>query len=251
MSQPSDGNIVCIPGVPVTCPGCGLVRVFRYRRKSITGWCRSCRVMVPSHRTKIFDGLKRVVDKRKQVQASRVTATCRACGIEQPNTTEFFQFRPTTGLLMYGQCRSCKNKKALNRRSVPEHRVSTREKARVKLALLRQEMFDHLGHSCSCCGETEKIFLGIEHLKGGGREHRRGAGSGFLRSIQLEGWPRDKYAVLCHNCNLGKYLNGGTLCPHIGIRERLNIPFAIDGIDMEKGIVMLRQLDPGAVGLVQ
>lgn len=27
------------------------------------------------------------------------------------------------------------------------------------------------------------------------------------------GWPRDRYQLLCANCNFGKLMNGG-VCPH-------------------------------------
>lgn len=83
---------------------------------------------------------------------------------------------------------------------------------------LRQEMFEAYGASCSCCGETESVFLSLEHLNGDGAEHRRqfgerGNSDGTLRDLKRRGWPKDGYTVLCFNCNMGKAINGGK-CPH-------------------------------------
>jgi hypothetical protein len=81
---------------------------------------------------------------------------------------------------------------------------------------LRVEFFKYYGDHCICCGELEKKFLTIEHLRGDGAKHRKaiGSGAGTLIDLKKRGWPRDGYAVLCFNCNSGKYLNGG-ICPHV------------------------------------
>lgn len=37
-------------------------------------------------------------------------------------------------------------------------------------------------------------------------------GQRFAR-LKRQGWPQDRYQLLCANCNFGKLMNGG-VCPH-------------------------------------
>lgn len=69
------------------------------------------------------------------------------------------------------------------------------------------------GYICACCGETERQFLCIDHVRNDGADHRRKIGRRVIYQwIALNGFPPG-FQVLCANCNLGKQLNGG-LCPH-------------------------------------
>lgn len=79
----------------------------------------------------------------------------------------------------------------------------------------RQQVLEHYGSYCACCGEEEVLFLNIDHVKGDGKQHRAKHGNNQLnvfRSIIKAGFPAD-YRILCFNCNLGRQLNGGR-CPH-------------------------------------
>lgn len=81
---------------------------------------------------------------------------------------------------------------------------------------LMDKFFEHYGNACLCCGEKNRLFLTIEHLNGGGSEHRRqrpGGVNKIVVDIRRAGWPKE-YATLCMNCNFGKWRNGGT-CPHV------------------------------------
>ena len=67
---------------------------------------------------------------------------------------------------------------------------------------------------CACCGETEVMFLGIDHVNGGGTKHReelKRRGTGLYYVLRQQGYPRG-FQVLCHNCNLAKGFYGE--CPH-------------------------------------
>jgi hypothetical protein len=79
---------------------------------------------------------------------------------------------------------------------------------------LRDEVFRaYGGYCCACCGETERRFLSIDHVNGGGQRHRKAIGGGSLYTwLRVNGFPPG-FQVLCHNCNLGKTLNRG-ICPH-------------------------------------
>lgn len=106
----------------------------------------------------------------------------------------------------------------LNRNPSYEKDMFQKKKTR-----LYKEFFKAYGDKCSCCGESEKMFLSIEHLHGGGMKHREslsGNGLSMLYSLRREKWPKDKYTVLCMNCNWGKARNKGT-CPHIAIQIKV------------------------------
>lgn len=67
--------------------------------------------------------------------------------------------------------------------------------------------------TCACCGETELAFLSLDHIDGGGRQQRRQlGGGGFYTWLRRMGYPPG-LRVLCHNCNQGRRVTGGT-CPH-------------------------------------
>lgn len=73
------------------------------------------------------------------------------------------------------------------------------------------------GYRCKCCGETEKVFLVIDHINGGGNKERNKIGKNGTRGGAGQYWELVKrnfpsgYQVLCHNCNFAK-IRG--LCPH-------------------------------------
>lgn len=77
----------------------------------------------------------------------------------------------------------------------------------------RQEMFDHYGRECRCCGESTPEFLTVDHVGGGGSAHRKresGAAAicGWLRK---RGYPKG-FQILCWNCNYAQRY--GKPCPH-------------------------------------
>jgi hypothetical protein len=83
-------------------------------------------------------------------------------------------------------------------------------------------VYAHYGAFCSCCGETEPLFLTIDHVNDDAPEDRRaGKHGGTMRYLWIikQGFP-DCYRILCLNCNRGRWLNGG-VCPHLGPRKRI------------------------------
>lgn len=70
------------------------------------------------------------------------------------------------------------------------------------------------GHThCACCSEDKIEFLTIDHINGGGTEHRRCIGNGrsIYRWLKNNGYP-DGFRVLCMNCNMSIGHYG--YCPH-------------------------------------
>jgi hypothetical protein len=73
---------------------------------------------------------------------------------------------------------------------------------------------------CACCGETEILFLHIDHINGDGAEHRRqmvkdqgyvSGGNNLPYWLEKHGYPKG-FQILCANCNLAKRAN--KICPH-------------------------------------
>ena len=77
----------------------------------------------------------------------------------------------------------------------------------------KTEAFSQYGGKCYCCGETERLLLGLDHIAGNGNIHRK-----EIKHERLCVWARRNnwppiFRVACHSCNLGSHLNGG-ICPH-------------------------------------
>jgi hypothetical protein len=106
------------------------------------------------------------------------------------------------------RCEKCLNRNRRN--SVDRNRGARDWRNRIRV-----ETFRAYGGACACCGETESLFLEVDHIDGGGSEHRKTVrgGSMFYSWLKKQGFPKDKYRLLCRNCNYGRFRNGGE-CPH-------------------------------------
>ncbi len=173
---------------------------------------------------------------------------CKNCGEEKPLS----QFGQTTSegngrKYRRHECYSCKNKRHFawrekNRehlrkysREQMRNRRTAMKKADLKAYLkagamaakqrrdlLKAQIYAAYGGTrCGCCGETEPMFLSIDHVNNDGYSMRKNKihGSGALlmeyiwRSYRKTGqWPRG-FQILCMNCQHGKSRNNG-ICPH-------------------------------------
>jgi hypothetical protein len=84
---------------------------------------------------------------------------------------------------------------------------------------VREKVLAAYGRRCQCpggCGITNKKFLSIDHVKGGGAGHRRTfkrqSGNEMYRFLIKSGFPKKDYRLLCHNCNQSRGFYGK--CPH-------------------------------------
>ena len=119
--------------------------------------------------------------------------TCPAC--KQDKTYDAFQLNPD-GSIRKHICKACYAKK---------YRVSVKFEAIIAL-----------GSMCACCGEEHPAFLSLDHINNDGAEHRAQYSSSnnslIYADARREGWPTDRYQLLCYNCQSAKNYQG--VCPH-------------------------------------
>jgi hypothetical protein len=66
---------------------------------------------------------------------------------------------------------------------------------------------------CSCCRIDNIGLLTLDHIDGGGAEHRSRVGPNLAQWLKQNHYPDVGLRVLCVNCNSGRARNGG-VCPH-------------------------------------
>lgn len=118
------------------------------------------------------------------------------------------------------RCRQCRRDAKKRQRETPEYRVWRQrnyeqnkdrwnEARRSQNRNERDACIQAYGGACACCGETWLDYLCIDHVDGGGREHRSTV-SNVYRDLRVRGYPAG-YQVLCANCNMAKERSG---CNH-------------------------------------
>lgn len=98
-----------------------------------------------------------------------------------------------------------KNRKKLNQYD-KEYKLKRKEK-----------IINHYGGKCACCEETKLDFLVLDHINGGGTQHRKEIGIGGSKMycwILKNNYPKI-FRVLCHNCNWSMFLNKGKCCHNL------------------------------------
>ena len=115
------------------------------------------------------------------------------------------------------------SKTASNQERYKRNRDACISRASKRALEIRQEVISHYGGFCKCCGERELRFLTLDHIGQDGAKHRKETntpgGTRFYYWVRRNGYP-DFLRVLCYNCNMAMFHNGGT-CPHEDIRLRL------------------------------
>ena len=135
--------------------------------------------------------------------------------------------RPGKPVSRCKKCRSAQSKESRERNKESckayyyrrrEHSADAmRESMKAHARRLRVETIIAYGSHCACCGEDTFEFLAIDHINGGGAYQRnvlKRRGVNFYRWLKKQGFPKDEYQLLCHNCNMAKGFYG--ICPHKG-----------------------------------
>lgn len=122
-----------------------------------------------------------------------------------------------------------REKRRKNRRKVAMNQPEkAREQYLRKYRSLRRRALDRLGSCCTCCGEARGTMLQIDHIHNDGyieRRSKKGGSSSIARKILESSDPKDKYQILCANCNHSKARNRGE-CQHV--TEKKIIEASID-----------------------
>ena len=130
--------------------------------------------------------------------------TCKVCGETKPITS----FRLEKGRWRKHTCQKC-----VKHRYFVSHKEQIRQYTRDREKLVKQEVINHYGGRCACCGESDPRFLTMDHKNGGGRKHQKEIKkTRFFMWVKRNNFP-DYLQVLCFNCNCGRSVNGG-ICPH-------------------------------------
>jgi hypothetical protein len=112
--------------------------------------------------------------------------------------------------------------------STPKYKESERQRSKKRYTEDKKIILEHYGGNppkCACCGESRYEFLSIDHINGGGRQHRKTvhARSFYLWLIK-NNFP-EEYRILCFNCNCARGFFG--YCPHEKEREKKNVVSAL------------------------
>lgn len=113
---------------------------------------------------------------------------------------------PVDGFL---KCEACEKREYKYQSDKPE-------KQRERYRNLKDMVFQSYGgYVCNCCGETEPLFMCIDHINNDGADHRHKEkiyGRNIYTWLRKNNYP-EGFQVLCQNCNFGKFMNKGS-CPH-------------------------------------
>lgn len=191
-----------------TCPRCGIEKPETefYRNKRLRGglstYCKTCQDA--ANRASAAKDPERYTLMRK---ASSAASHVKHREKRNAFSREYQKSHPWS---------SYARKKRWEAKQPPE---LLREGKRARMVLHREReraaVFEaYGGHICACCGETQRIFLTIDHVENDGAAHRKQIkwGSEMFSWLRRNNFPPG-FQVLCRNCNWGKHANGGT-CPH-------------------------------------
>jgi len=105
------------------------------------------------------------------------------------------------------------------KKKFPERWAEWHRKANKKYkARLKAEVIAAYGSKCACCGEKVEGLLAIDHINNDGKEHRKQVpGHSLYLWLKNNGFPKDKFQLLCVSCNWGKMKFG--ICPHQTSKE--------------------------------
>ncbi len=114
---------------------------------------------------------------------------------------------------------TCENRRADTSKKLCEScRATWAQYSKNQRARVKEQVFDHYGWSCQCCGEGHRSFLSIDHVRGGGSKHLGSNGRRLLGHF-LYKWLVDHnfpagFQTLCHNCNFSKGHSPDGECEH-------------------------------------
>ena len=145
---------------------------------------------------------------------------CKNCHTDKP---EQYFFKNKSAKNGYdSSCKKCRYIKNVEWRknNIEKSRILNRKSQDKRRVELRIAAIQAYGGKCECCGESEILFLTLEHINGVPKIDRMANGKrkrtvDILRRLEREGWPKTDHTILCFNCNCSKGIYGS--CPHKGV----------------------------------
>ena len=144
---------------------------------------------------------------------------CYHCKIEKPIEDFFVSRARASRAVGRNSCKACHRAAVKAKRQTPagrdKYNAYRRTWSKKQRRVRREKVIAAYGGKCGCCGETEYVFLTLDHVNDDGNEHRKRQGNNggsemaYIDAIRRE-FPSD-YQILCFNCNYAKYAGG---CPH-------------------------------------
>ena len=105
------------------------------------------------------------------------------------------------------------HKKEYDKQYYLKNKQKLLEMGRERTKKIKKKVFDAYGNKCVCCGETTFEFLSIDHINKDGYKHRKELeGNSIYRWLIKNNFPKDRFQILCFNCNLARGFYGE--CPH-------------------------------------
>lgn len=108
----------------------------------------------------------------------------------------------------YLLCKTCRGKG--QKAYYKSHKEECNRLSRQRNDMLRLRVFRHYSGEppyCALCGENDPLVLNLDHIDGGGEQHRQSInkmGHSFYYWIRQQEYPTG-YQVLCANCNTRKW----------------------------------------------
>ena len=155
---------------------------------------------------------------------------CSKCQKQKP-LSEFLLHKktPNSEPKPYSRCKQCckesrQDYERTNKEKVYIRRKKWRENNKEILLKRTREnnwklkitVLKEYGGKCKCCGEDNPEFLAIDHIFNDGGVHRKElrthGGTSINYWLKKNNYPKDRFQILCHNCNMAKQYWG--TCPH-------------------------------------
>src|SRR3990167_4810883 len=165
-------------------------------------WCKPCgRTHVRQRRAERGITPRAVRGPYRQISVSTGKRRCSLCH-KIKSLSQFWRYSKKRPDAYHSRCSTCMLK------SQEPYRAKNSKACRDRA---RAEVLAAYGGRCVCCGETEPAFLAIDHVKNDGARHRARIGA-IVFWLRKHDFPKDRFQLLCHNCNRAKHTLGR--CPH-------------------------------------
>ena len=105
-------------------------------------------------------------------------------------------------------------KRAREREYARKNKARKRRIHDTYFAKLKQQILDAYGRTCVCCGESNPLFLTLDHVNGNGNASMKAVkkgGRNYYGWVRAQGFPAG-YQTMCFNCNCSK--GKGDCCAH-------------------------------------